>query len=377
MMGARSLDWTGFGRGPIPWDDVEAHLPLVAEMRACVQDPVFHAEGDVWTHTRAVCEALFSGEGWRAADAERRPGLAWAALLHDWAKPRTREEAFDTDLGRVRVTHRGHSLKGARMAWAFMWRQGVAHAVRLQAYHLILWHQRVFHLLEQEDPRRDLARFSVSGRWDELIALAQADNAGRIAPNQADTRDTLTLTAMLAEEHGCLSTPWHFPSDEGRVSYVRRGGSSPFHEPMPAAGSRVTVLSGLPGAGKDTYAARNLPGVPTVSLDDMRARLGIAPGGNDGRAIVAAYEAARVHLRAGTAFVWNATNLTRLQRDKIIDLCLDYGARVEIHALDRPERVTASRNRDRPARVPDRVVERMVENWEPPSEAEAHALRWV
>jgi hypothetical protein len=34
-------------------------------MRGCAQDAVFHAEGDVWIHTRMVCEAMAALSVWR------------------------------------------------------------------------------------------------------------------------------------------------------------------------------------------------------------------------------------------------------------------------------------------------------------------------
>lgn len=366
----------GWGLAPPDWAAVEAGLPFAADMAACGQDPVFHAEGDAWTHTRMVVEALMADPAWAALPEHRRVGLAWAALLHDVAKPRTRAKENDPALGRVRVTHRHHSSKGARMAWAYMWRLGLPRDVRRQAHALVLWHQRAFHVMSRDDPRRELATFSAIGRWDDLVTLARADNAGRVAPDGKGTDDTLALTAMLAEEHGCLSGPWPFPSDQARVAYVRRGGTSPQYEPMPPRGSVVHVLSGLPGAGKDTHAARHLPGLRVVSLDAIRTRLRLAPD-ESGVAVTAAYAEARECLRAREPFVWNATNVTRLQRDKIVDLCLDYDARVEIHAVERGERDTMSGNRDRKACVPEAAMTRMVEAWEPPTGAEAHALHIV
>ena len=50
--------------------------------------------------------------------------------------------------------------------------------------------------------------------------------------------------------------------------------------------------------------------------------------------IQAAYEEARLHLRAGRDFVWNATNLTATLRAKPIRLFRDYGAAVEIIYLE-------------------------------------------
>jgi predicted kinase len=67
-----------------------------------------------------------------------------------------------------------------------------------------------------------------------------------------------------------------------------------------------------------------------VSLDTWRERLDIAPDETQGKVIRAALDEARVHLRVRQLFVWNATNVTRLTRDRVIDLCLDYDAHVAI-----------------------------------------------
>jgi predicted kinase len=84
-----------------------------------------------------------------------------------------------------------------------------------------------------------------------------------------------------------------------------------------------------------------------------------------------------VHLRARQPFVWNATNITRLTRDRVVELCLDYDAHVEIHALDTPADRVLAQNRQRQTSVPESVIERLIEKWEPPSVMEAHALQWV
>jgi len=75
-------------------------------MRGCAQDAVFHAEGDVWIHTRMVCEAMAALPVWRALPEGDRQVVFAAAVLHDQAKPScTREE-------NGRITSRGHSVRG-------------------------------------------------------------------------------------------------------------------------------------------------------------------------------------------------------------------------------------------------------------------------
>jgi putative nucleotidyltransferase with HDIG domain len=374
----RAQFWASFGQdGAIDWPEVERRLPFVPAMQDCVQDAVFHAEGDVWTHTRMVVTALLRSTALAGLAPERRSALLLAGLLHDIAKPATRSEEVDAETGQLRVHHYGHSRLGAIMAWEHLWREGVARTIRERVYHLVRWHQRPFHLALSPDVHWSLIQFSLLGGWRELIALAHADNAGRIAPNQEVTALNLDLLAMQAEEHGCLDGSWPFPSDAARVWFCRKPGRSPFFDPPAPRGSRVVVLSGLPGAGKDTYARARFGAVAHVSLDSWRARLGIAPDETQGKVIRAALEEARVHLRARQPFVWNATNITRLTRDRVVELCLDYDAHVEIHALDTPADRVLAQNRQRQTSVPESVIERLIEKWEPPSVMEAHALQWV
>ena len=46
-----SIDWNGL-------ECCELLLPWIMEMRLTSQDPDWHGEGDVWMHTRMVCEEL-------------------------------------------------------------------------------------------------------------------------------------------------------------------------------------------------------------------------------------------------------------------------------------------------------------------------------
>ena len=53
------------------------------KMAQTPQDPAWHGEGDVWTHTCMVCEALVNLDEYRKMDTDSRRILLLAALLHD------------------------------------------------------------------------------------------------------------------------------------------------------------------------------------------------------------------------------------------------------------------------------------------------------
>lgn len=368
--------WTEFGNdGSVDWAEVERSLPDVAAMRECIQDPLYHAEGDVWTHTMNVVEALHADPAFKELPEDRRIALSLAALLHDVAKPRTREvEIID---GRTRITHHGHSRYGAIKSWEVLWRNDVPRNLRERVFHLIMWHQRVFHVFGKEDLRAELARFSIVGNWSDLVMLAKADNRGRIAPNLKETEEQLELVRLAAEEENVLDAAWPFPSDHARMRFAKGADNSLFYHPVDPSGSSVVLLCGLPGVGKDTYAQTNFGDRPHVSLDGIREEMDVSMDDEQGSVIQESLSRIRTHLRAKEPFVINATNLTRDRRGKLIDLCLAYNAKVDIHALELPDSVLRKRNREREAAVPNAVIDRMIERFEPPSLLEAHDVTWV
>ena len=73
---------------PIDWPMIlqSALGETLARLSSIPQNPVWHGEGDVLTHTRMVCEALVSDGEWRALPGRERQILFLAALLHDVGK---------------------------------------------------------------------------------------------------------------------------------------------------------------------------------------------------------------------------------------------------------------------------------------------------
>lgn len=356
----------------LDWAAVEAGFAWVRALAGVRQDPVHHAEGDVAVHTRMAAEALAALPAWRARDRADQVRLFAAVLLHDVAKPDcTRVE----DDGRI--TAPGHSRRGDLAARRLLWELGAEPAWREHVAALVRHHQVPFWALERPDLTRIAFRVSLLARNDDLALLATADILGRVCRDADEVVENIGLFTEYCAEQGCADRPRAFPSDHARFWYFRKPDRDPDYAAFDDTRCTVTVLSGLPGAGKDTWAAAHRPDQPVVSLDALRGELGVPPTGDQRPVAAAAHERAREHLRAGRSFVWNATNISRQTRDLCTALAAAYRARVEIVAVEAPPRVLRERNRARPNPVPDAVIDRLIRRWEAPDPTEAHTVAYV
>lgn len=363
---------------PTDWPAVEAWLADIVPahvLAATPQDATFHAEGDVWTHTKMAIEALVDSAAYLAADEVGKQILAAAVLLHDIGKPAT------TRLDGDRLTSRGHSARGENLARVALWRLGVPFGIREHVCALIRSHQVPFFGITKSavDANRLAIRLSLHLRNDWLAAVAEADGRGRRCADPADQARIVEHCALWAEhcrELGVLDRPQHFASAHTRVvwSESEPGARTPDAPAYDDTTCEVTLMSGLPASGKDTWIAGHGAGQPVISLDDVRHDLDIDPADTPGEVIAVAREQARQYLRAGQSFVWNGTNLSPQLRAQLLSLFRSYRARTRIVYCEAGAHDQQARNRARSAPVPVAAIDRMLGRWSVPDLLEAHEV---
>jgi predicted kinase len=351
---------------------MDREYPFLQALRDCPQDPIHHAEGDVWIHTGMVCRELIRLPAWRGLPESERQVVFAAAVLHDVAKPEcTRADENG------RISARGHSRRGSILARNTLWCMGVPFEQREQVAGLIRYHQTPYFLIDRPDSARLSIEISTTVRCDHLALVAEADVLGRICQDQQRLIDNVELFSECLGEMGCWQKPYPFASDHARVLFFSneaRHPDAPAHEDFRAD---VVLMSGLPGSGKDHHIRSHLADWPIISLDDLREQWDVSPDEDQGAIVNEARRQAREMLRQGRSFVWNATNVSRPLRGQTLSLLLGYQARVRIVYLEVPHSVLFEQNRQRSRRVPEKVMLRLLDRWEVPDVTEAHRVDYL
>lgn len=369
----------------IDWGLVEESRlsPMVVKMKETRQNPAWHGEGDVWTHTKMVCGELVSSEEYRRLGRRRQEELFVAALLHDIGKiPCTRLEEGEW-------VSPSHTVVGSRMAREFLWLEcGFCGRKDLQEFRetvcsLIRYHSVPPHIFSQASPERRLIQVASNGELaadfsvELLCLLVRADMRGRIYGSMDCSLETVELCRIQAEEAGCLRGPLRFPNAFSKYAYLEGRGILPGQELYDDTWGEVVMMAGLPGTGKDTWIQEQCSGLPVVSLDGLRKQMKVSPTEEQGAVVNAARQLAKTYLRDKRPFVWNATNLTPLIRGKLVKLFTDYHASVRVVYLETGWEEQMRRNQGRPSAVPEQVIRRMLGYLALPECFEAHRVEWL
>lgn len=368
----------------IDWQRIEASslAPYFQKMAETPQQPEYHGEGDVWTHTKLVCQRLVElHDFWHLTECQRQ-ALFIAALLHDIAKPQTTREQDG------KIVAPRHGPIGAQMVRRLLWQEfDMAGSVEKQQMReticqLIRYHTAPPNVMTRDDPELFLRKLAANGHQTPdftihmLCLLAEADVLGRIAYDTQELCDMVHLCAAQAEESGCLHGPYAFPNSYTEHAYLSGRNVQPDVPLYDDTWGEVMMLCALPGTGKDTWIARNCAGMPVLSLDDIRRSRGVKPTDDQGRIIQEGKQRAKELLASHQPFVFNGTNVTDMMRGKWAQLFEQYHARVRMVYLETAWEENMRRNAARPYDVPESVIGGLLEKLTPPEQYEAQTVEW-
>ena len=352
-------------------------FPVLEHAKTTPQDPRWHAEGDVWTHTKMVLRELVQLPDYATASDDERVTLFLSALLHYIAKYST--TVVDPETGAIGKP--GHSRKGSVDARIALWTADAPFDQREQICRLVAKHQLPFHAVQGSRSGKTAEAIIRELSWEMdlrlLATLAEADMKGRECLDPANQESGLInveLFREMAREDGCFGRPRAFADDHTRVSYFRGVQLHPDYAYHQEPGSVVTVMAGLPASGKNSWVEAHRRDLPVVSFDDAREELRLTYGDNDGAAAHLVIDRAKALLRKKEPFVWNATNVNPQLRQKALDLLFSYGAEVEIVYLEVLRKELFQRNARRDTTLSNAKLEQMLLKWEVPLPTESHRV---
>lgn len=163
-------------------------FPELNRLEFTSQDPEWHPEGNVWTHTKFVCNAANRQCEQFDITGEDKAVIMFAALLHDIGKPDT---TIQED-GRIRSPN--HANVGVPIAEQFLHSINCPHYLIDRILPLVKYHM----VLIGVDPTPKFVRRMVvklgKAEMSDLIILMQADKEGR---PPLDPTPSLNLIKMM------------------------------------------------------------------------------------------------------------------------------------------------------------------------------------
>ena len=353
----------------INWTGIIVQFPCLQSLSKCEQNPTYHAEGNVWIHTKLVCEALISLPDWQAMNPQDRSILFAAALFHDIAKPMATQVAEDGN-----ITAEGHINLGARMVRQILQDLHISFAIREAIVTIVKYGSLPLWFWDKTQPLRSIIKASQLVRCDWLALMAEADVRGRICADREKLLETIEFFREFCQEHNCFDRAYSFASAHSRFIYFHKEDVDPTYAAFDDTRLEVILMCGLPGTGKDYWIEHTHPDLPVVSLDRLRLEMGILLTDEQGVIVKAGRDLAKGYLQSKTPFIWNATNIVKPIRSGLIRLFASYHARIWIVYLEVPIDRVLQQNRNRKAQVPNAVIHRYRDRLEIPDITECHQL---
>jgi len=144
------------------------------------QEPEWHPEGDVFTHTLHCIDALASHPDWSGFDSETKTTLMFATMCHDLGKARrTRYVEFK---GALRWTSPGHDQESGWLSESLMTRFGAPNKLKEKIRALVVNHHFLSSIVDAQPSDASLKRLSKRihpATTNELYYVMWADHNGR------------------------------------------------------------------------------------------------------------------------------------------------------------------------------------------------------
>lgn len=373
----------------LPNDDIDWELlnkgifnPFYKDLENTMQEPKWHGEGNVLIHTKMVCDTLINLEEYKSLNKIDKLLAFLSCLFHDIGK------ITSTRLLNGEIVSMGHAKSGSVRLREYLWKDlGLSGDKDYQEFREALCLYVRYHSIPiwdfDDKTEKNIIKISLNNKLTKyfsirlLAIISKADALGRISSDDDKHLSNIASFINKSKELDCYDKAFSFNDNYTKYQYFLKNNIWPYQSLYDDSWGEIVLLCGLPGTGKDTYIKNNYPNYRVISLDDIRAEFKISPTENQGRVYEIAKNRAKELLRDKSEFIWNATNLTNMIRDKQVKLFHDYNARVKLVFLETGYEENLKRNKNRDRYVNEPVIDRLLSNINMPEDYEAYEVEWV
>ncbi|MFH0829411.1 MAG: HD domain-containing protein [Candidatus Kerfeldbacteria bacterium] len=169
-------------------------IPELSATKGCAQPYEFHAEGDVWTHTRLALEALTDTQFNKTFAVTPSPQLIVTTLLHDIGKPPSQRMPEKGSEDRIRFDR--HAPKGAEIAENICTRLRLASTGDIDVP-TIVWliehHLDILNFDTMKATTIERTFLAPDGRGDLLQQLTWVDSRASLDPTEKERGEKFHL----------------------------------------------------------------------------------------------------------------------------------------------------------------------------------------
>lgn len=367
----------------INWDLITTEIlnKYYKDMINTNQEPKWHGEGNVFIHTKMVCEKLINLEEYQNLKKINKLQVFLATLFHDIGKIVCTKVVDDE------ITSPNHAITGSLIIREFLWKElNLSGTKEYQNFReticlLIKYHTNPIYIGKDYNEKRviklSLNQELVTDFSLELLSiLSKADVLGRISNDTVEQLLYLEQFITLSKDLNCFKNAYKFTNNYTKYKYFRGNNIHYTEELYDNTKKEVIMICGLPGTGKDTYINSHFS-LPIVSLDQIREVNNLKDNDDQGVVFNIAKEEMKKYLRLNQSFIFNATNTHQINRQKLINLFADYNAKVHIIFLETSWKENILRNNNREKSVNVKIIEKMLSSLDIPENYESHIVKWI
>lgn len=361
-------------------------------MDQTLQNPRYHAEGSVLSHTKLVVRKYFElRDRFRLSDEEKEV-LYWAAVLHDVGK--TQVTRYEDG----RWTSPGHEKAGLPMALDHLIRKSeLSMDARRQVLELVRWHGIPLYWIRKNRGIEDLKLLGTGTNLRLLGIFSVFDFHGRICENQdyvlgaiehfqqvqaPKAEYELGNFAFLQQEY----QKWNYRHKDAAWKAVKMRDmdllqklvSAPETDSAPTHGKKVILTIGPPQSGKTTFLQQRHPDLFRIDMAEHgMAESDLGEDYYEARKLIEFRHFLTSYLNRHRQLVLDGRNLNESFRRRITAMIREMNVEIEYLIFQAPLPSIVERNRLREHPESDERIKELYQSIELIHPWEAHRVEYV